>query len=258
MTEADRFRYLDIQTGLKPLLLNLVAMQGSGPEELNSPGSDWRQLTLDDFVNVNGTDSTWTEGEGVIVCSGKPHGGARTKFQLTNFELVVEWKHHVYAGNAGIFLWCPFSAFEDLPPGTLPRSGIEVQVLDLGYEENFLKSKGRPSDWFTSHGDIFPVGLSTMKATTPEITYNYSDGSSAKVGNPTSSRSFPTRRLSKAAGEWNHYRILAVDGSVQLWVNGVKVNSGTQCFPASGYLALESEGSKVEYRNLRIRELPTQ
>ncbi|MDP7561017.1 MAG: tetratricopeptide repeat protein, partial [Planctomycetota bacterium] len=32
MTEADRFRYLDIQTGLKPLLLNLVAMQGSGPE----------------------------------------------------------------------------------------------------------------------------------------------------------------------------------------------------------------------------------
>jgi hypothetical protein len=216
----------------------------------------WRVLTLADFVNVNGTAETWTERDGMIVCSGKPNGGARTNFQLTNFEMVVEWKHHVYAGNAGIFLWCPESAFTDLPPGTLPRSGIEVQVLDLGYEENFERSKGKPSDWFTSHGDVFPVGASTMKAFTPEITYTYPDGSSAKVGNPDSSRSFPTERLSKPVGEWNHYLIRADNGEVRLWVNGVEVNGGNECVPATGYLALESEGSLVEYRNLRIRELP--
>lgn len=216
----------------------------------------WRVLTLADFVNVNGTAETWTERDGVIVCSGKPNGGARTNFQLTNFEMEVEWKHHVYAGNAGIFLWCPESAFTDLPPGTLPRSGIEIQVLDLGYEENFEKSKGKPSDWFTSHGDVFPVGASTMNAFTPEITYTYPDGSSAKVGNPDSSRSFPTARLSNPVGEWNHYFIRAVNGEVRLWVNGVEVNGGNECMPATGYLALESEGSLVEYRNLRIRELP--
>jgi len=219
-------------------------------------GEGWRELTLDDFENVNGTAETWTERDGVIVCSGKPNGGARMKTELTNFEMVCEWRHLKYAGNAGVFIWCPESAFTDLPPGALPRSGIEVQVLDLGYEENWEKSKGSPSDWFTSHGDVFPVGSSQMKAFTPEITYTYPDGSSAKVGKPGSSRSFPTKRLTNAAGEWNHYYIRAINGEVRLWVNGEEVNGGNGCQPSTGYLALESEGSPAEYRNLRIRELP--
>lgn len=225
-------------------------------QEARITGEGWRELSLADFENVNGTAETWTERDGMIVCSGKPNGGARMKTELTNFEMVCEWKHHVYAGNAGVFIWCPESAFTDLPPGQLPRSGIEIQVLDIGYEENHVKSKGKPSDWFTSHGDVFPVGSSKMKAFTPEITYTYADGSSAKVGNPNSSRSFPTERLSNAVGEWNHYYIRAINGEVRLWVNGVEVNGGRECQPSTGFLALESEGSLVEYRNLRLRELP--
>ena len=225
-------------------------------QEARITGEGWRELSLADFENVNGTAETWTERDGMIVCSGKPNGGARMKTELTNFEMVCEWKHHVYAGNAGVFIWCPESAFTDLPPGQLPRSGIEIQVLDIGYEENHVKSKGKPSDWFTSHGDVFPVGSSKMKAFTPEITYTYADGSSAKVGNPNSSRSFPTERLSNSVGEWNHYYIRAINGEVRLWVNGVEVNGGRECQPSTGFLALESEGSLVEYRNLRLRELP--
>jgi len=237
-----------------------LAVESSAPTPLlkqaHISGEGWTALTLDDFINVNGNPDTWTEKDGVILCSGKPNGGARSKTQYTNFELVLEWKHRAYAGNAGVFLWCPESAFTDLPPGQLPRSGIEVQILDLGYEENHEKSKGRPSDWFTSHGDVFPVGGARMKAFTPEITYTYPDGSSAKVGKPSSSRSFPTKRLTRKAGEWNHYYIRAINGEVRLWVNGEEVNGGNECKPSTGYLALESEGSPVEYRNLRIRALP--
>lgn len=167
-------------------------------------GEDWTPLTLDDFVNVNGTDQTWQQHDGVIRCSGKPIGGARSKRRYTNFEMVLEWKHKTHAGNSGVFLWCPDSAFEDLPPGKLPRSGIEVQVLDLGYETNWHKSKGRHSDWFTSHGDVFPVGKSSMRAFTPQIEYRASDGTPYKVGKPNSSRSFPTQRLTRGVGEWNH------------------------------------------------------
>jgi hypothetical protein len=242
------------------VLFSALVLESNSPEAplpaAQITGEGWRELTLDDFVNVNGTPETWTERDGMIVCSGKPNGGARTKAPFTNFEMVLEWKHHVYAGNAGVFIWCPESAFTDLPPGQLPRSGIEIQVLDLGYEENHKKSTGKHSDWFTSHGDVFPVGGSKMKAFTPEITYTYPDGSSAKVGSPGSSRSFPTQRLTNAVGEWNHYYIRAINGEVRLWVNGEEVNGGNECQPATGYLALESEGSLVEYRNLRIRELP--
>lgn len=219
-------------------------------------GEGWTELTLEDFENVNGDADTWIERDGAIVCSGKPLGGARTKKTYTNFELLLEWKHQTHAGNSGVFVWCPESAFTDLPPGKLPRSGIEVQVLDLGYESNWEESKGSPSDWFTSHGDVFPVGGSTMKAFTPTIDYSKTDGSTYTVGNPQSSRSFPTKRLVRKAGEWNHYYIRAINGEVRLWVNGEEVNGGNQCSPASGYLALEAEGAQVEFRNMRIRELP--
>ena len=219
-------------------------------------GEGWRELSLDDFVNVNGTAETWTETDGRIVCSGVPLGGARSKEKFTNFELVLEWKHHVHGGNSGLFLWCPESAFTDLEPGSLPRSGIEVQVLDLGYEENWEASKGVPSDWFTSHGDVFPVGDSSMTAFTPKIEYEGRDGTKYTVGDLNSSRSFPTRRLTRPAGQWNHYYVRAINGEVRLWVNGEEVNGGRDCTPAEGYLALEAEGAEVEFRNLRIRPLP--
>jgi hypothetical protein len=43
---------------------------------------------------------------------------------------------------------------------------------------------------------------------------------------------------------------------VRLWVNGGEVSGGTACDPATGYLCLESEGSPIQFRKLRIRELP--
>jgi hypothetical protein len=244
-------------------MLGIAAGVGGGGESGDTPlpaacitGEGWRSLTLADFVNVNGEASTWTEADGVIRCSGKPLGGARTRTTLTNFEMVLEWKHHRHAGNSGVFLWCPESAFTDLPPGQLPRSGIEVQVLDLGYEEDWLKSRGSHSDWFTSHGDIFPVGASTMKPQTPQIEYTTESGKAYGVGKPDGPRSFPTKRRTRGVGEWNHYYIRAINGEVRLWVNGEEVNAGSQCEPATGYLALEAEGSAVEFRNLRIRRLP--
>jgi len=236
--------------------LSSVALQGRAvlPKAFVD-GEGWTPLTLADFVDVNGDADTWTERDGVIVGTGKPNGGARSKTPWTNFEMVLEWKHHEHAGNSGVFVWCPESAFTDLPKGTLPRSGIEVQVLDLGYEEDWLKAKGKRSDWFTSHGDVFPVGASTMQPFTPSMTY-VEGGETFTAGGSKSTRSFPTKRLTRRAGEWNHYYVRAVNGEVRLWVNGEEVNGGTRCTPATGYLALEAEGAKVEFRNLRVRHLP--
>ncbi len=239
-------------TGLA--LLPGLACKTADPSQQH--GAGWHELTLADFVNVNGDADTWSEHAGVIVCSGNPLGGARSRKVYTNFELTFEWRHLEHAGNSGLFLWCPESAFQELPPGQLPRSGIEVQVLDLGYETDWEAAHGTASDWFTSHGDVFPVGDARMTARTPRIDYVDPAGRTYTVGHADSARSFPTRRLVRPAGEWNHYRVHAADGAVTLWVNGEEVNGGSACFPASGYLALEAEGARVEFRNLRLRELP--
>lgn len=237
-------------------LVAAIALQGGGAlPRAFVDGEGWPAVTFADFVAVNGDADTWTETDGVIRCSGKPHGGARSRQRFTNFEMVFEWRHLEHAGNSGLFVWCPDSAFADLPRGELPRSGIEVQVLDLGYEEQWRKEKGQRSDWFTSHGDVFPVGASTMKPFTPRITYTIG-GETLAVGETNGSRCFPTKRLVRPAGQWNHYYVRAVNGELRLWVNGEEVSGGSACSPATGYIALEAEGAPVEFRNMKLRPLP--
>jgi hypothetical protein len=204
----------------------------------------WRALTEEDFVNVNCNEDTWSfEKDGLIKCTGKPKGVIRTKKILTNLELVVQWRHLKDAGNSGVFLWAMPASIKKLEAGQgrLP-GGIEVQVLDLGYAEYYKKRYNKPPDWFTSHGDVFSTGGARIDPFPP-------------VG-PKGRRSFPTKNLSKGIGKWNHYYVRAINGEVRLWVNGEEVSGGTNCKPATGYLCLESEGAPIEFKGLRIRELP--
>ena len=53
------------------------------------------------------------------------------------------------------------------------------------------------------------------------------------------------------------YRVTTVsDDGIRLWVNGEEVSGGADIQPRAGYVCLESEGAPVEFKNLRIRELP--
>jgi hypothetical protein len=209
---------------------------------IDGAGPGWRALWEEDFENVNCAPETWTFADGVIHCTGQPVGVIKTKQPITNFELVVEWRHRSSGGNSGVFVWASKEALTGIKPGTLPPGGIEVQVLDHGYAEKYEKENGKKSDWFTTNGDVFPVGKSNMTPFPPVA--------------PDGKRSFPRKNLSKGVDEWNHYYVRAINGEVRLWVNGEEVSGGTNCEPRTGFLCLESEGAPVEFRNLRIRELP--
>src|SRR5437762_705310 len=74
---------------------------------IDGTGLGWKQLTGDDFVNVNCDKDTWTWNGGDVHCTGQPIGVTRTKTQYVNFELVAEWRHLKFAGNSGIFVWTP-------------------------------------------------------------------------------------------------------------------------------------------------------
>jgi hypothetical protein len=208
---------------------------------LDGTGPGWKQLTGDDFVNVNCDKDTWTWKEGDVHCTGKPIGVCRTKKQYTNFELVMQWRHNQSAGNSGLFVWTPEESLKDLRPGRLPN-GIEVQILDHGYAEQYQKQTKKKPDWFTTHGDVFPVGKSKMKPFAPT--------------SPDGSRGFPRANRSKGFGEWNHYYVRALNGEIRLWVNGAEVSGGDHIEPRTGYLCLESEGAPIDFKNIRVRELP--
>jgi hypothetical protein len=175
---------------------------------------------LTGWVNVNCAPETWTVADTMIHCTGKPICELRTDRMYENFVLELEWMHTVPKQNAGVFIWGDALTARGQP---FVRA-IEIQVLD------------------GNHGDIFPIHGARM---TP-------DPASPSRGD----RSLPREQRSRPAGEWNHYRITAQNGTVKLEVNGAEVAGGSNISPRKGYIHLESEGGVVKWRNIRLRELP--
>lgn len=216
---------------MKPLLL--AAFLSPAPfcfaEEKFVPLFNGRDLS--GWVNANCAPETWSVTNGMIHCTGKPTGAIRTERQFENFIMEAEWRHLTSGGNSGVFIWgTPIAA-----PGVPFLRGIEVQVLDHGFN---IKGK---NEWYTTHGDVFPIHGATMKP----------------FGRHNGQRSFPSEERSKPSPEWNHYRIVCTNGTLRLSVNGKEVSGGENCNYRKGYLALESEGAPVQFRNVRIYELPS-
>ena len=186
---------------------------------------------LEGWVNVNCAPETWSVKDGVIHCTGHPTGALRTTRQYENYILELDWRHLSSGGNSGIFIWAtPVAA-----PGVPFLRSIEVQVLDNGYN-----ASGK-NQWYTTHGDVFPIHGSSM----------------APFGRHNGMRSFPGQERSNSSPEWNHYRIVCSNGVIRLSVNGAEVSGGEKCNYRKGYLGLESEGGPVEFRNIRLTELPS-
>ncbi len=183
------------------------------------------------WVNVNCAPGTWQvgqddEGGPVIACSGVPTGVLRTNRMFENFELELEYRHLVPGGNAGLFVWSDAITARGQP---FTRS-VEVQVMD-----------GQEGDWYTSDGDVFPIHGAKM---TPENPRGNGD------------RAFPTEKRANRSPLWNHYHVICNNGEISLAVNGKVVTRGKNVTPRKGYICLESEGSPVEFRAVRIKELP--
>ncbi|MGV3483272.1 MAG: 3-keto-disaccharide hydrolase [Planctomycetaceae bacterium] len=209
-------------------LLSLIALLAAEPARADD---GFRPLfngqDLSGWVRTNTPEETWTFADGVLVCSGKPIGEIRTQQMYQNFILELEWRHMVPRGNAGVFIWA-----DDITARGVPfHRGIEVQILETAYGDG---------PGHTTHGDIFPIHGATM---TP-------------INGRKGNRAFPVENRSLPSPQWNHYRIECRDGEISLAVNGKVVTRGKDAVPRKGYICLESEGGVVQYRNVKIQELP--
>jgi hypothetical protein len=190
---------------------------------------------LTGWVDVNTSPETWSVRDGMLINTGKPIGVMRTDRQYENFILEVEWRHMEAGGNSGVFLW------SDAKPDANNRLplGMEVQMLELDWVNQHKDKAGNPAPIAYVHGELFGAG-----------------GMTATPDNPRGNRSKSWENRCKGKGEWNHYLVVAVDGTVKLSVNGKFVNSIRDASIRKGYICLEAEGAEIHYRNLRIMELP--
>ena len=58
------------------------------------------------------------------------------------------------------------------------------------------------------------------------------------------------------AGTWNTFEVTAQGPKLTLWANGYVTAVLPDCGQPTGYLGLEGEGYRIQFRNLKLKELP--
>ncbi len=179
--------------------------------------SGWTLFIPGDSVDVN---DVWSINEGVVHCTGVPNGFMMTEESFSNYKLHLEWRWVEEPTNSGVLLHCQNN--DQVWPNCL-----ECQ----------LKSG--------SAGDFVLIGPGQI---TVDDSVYVNQGRFLVVPKKQESSEKP-------AGEWNAYDIEVRGASVTATVNGVLQNSGTDCAFSSGPIALQSEGSPIEFRNIQLTPL---
>ncbi len=61
-----------------------------------------------------------------------------------------------------------------------------------------------------------------------------------------------TEKSENKVGEWNTMIIECLDREIKVWVNGDLVNYGYDCTTNKGQVAVQAEGSEVEFRKIEL------
>jgi hypothetical protein len=166
--------------------------------------------------NANPND-VWKVQDGVIWCKGDPFGYLRTTRKFTDFKLVVEWKWPDNPTNSGVLL----------------RMSEGDTIWPLCMEAQ-LK--------YQSAGDVVGMGC--------DFNENKSKEGQFFRHAPRKNESNETE-----PGEWNTYEILCKGDTLELTVNGLLQNKATGICVQEGYIGLQSEGSPIMFRNIKITPL---
>lgn len=181
--------------------------------------------TLNGWTLVHGRGPGYIVENGTIVCPVEGGGNLFTEKEYSNFVLRLEWKL-AEGGNNGIGIRAPLE-------GDAAYVGMEIQILD-DEAEVYQKMNLKPTQYTGSVYDVFPAH-----------------------------RGFVRRNA------WNEEEIVADGRRIRVTLNGhvvTDVNLDDAKDPAvlkkhpglartSGHIGFLGHGTRVEFRNIRIKEL---
>jgi hypothetical protein len=165
---------------------------------------------------------------GLLVSMGDPRGHLVTNAVYKNYRLEVEYRFANKPGNCGVLVHAstPRALYKMFP------KSIEVQME----HEN-------AGDFWCVIEDIKVPDMEKRRG--PKENWGITEGKERRILNLTD-------HSEKPVGEWNRMIIECVGNSIKVWVNGNLVNYGFDCTASKGQIALQAEGSEVEFRKLRL------
>jgi hypothetical protein len=192
------------------------------PKLARFAGEDLLATGLVGWQQIGGGQGAWRFENGVLYTDGGEGGWLATLRPYDDFRLSLEFRVPP-GGNSGVFLRAPLE-------GDPAYTGMEIQILD---------------DSAPQWRDLAP--------------YQYT-GSIYGV-------QAPSERASRPAGQWQQVTITARGPRIEVVLNGRKIiDTSLDYYPykveshpglvrTGGHIGLQNHGSRIEFRNLRIREL---
>lgn len=168
---------------------------------------------------------TWTVADGVLRCTGRPTGYLVTEAEHADYELALKWRYPagLTGGNSGVLVHVQKG-------DTVWPVSVEAQLR-----------AGRA-------GDIWLQTAAEVKLAVDPTRRDADDKTRRHIW-----RAPKDGDVERPAGAWNDYRIVCRGGSIEVAVNGRVVNGGTECNLTRGRIALQSEGTEIEFKDITIR-----
>jgi hypothetical protein len=169
--------------------------------------------------------------DSMLVSLGNPGGHLITDSVFMNYRLEVEYRFAGEPGNCGVLVHAstPRALYEMFP------KSLEVQMQN-----------GDAGDFWCIVEDISVPDMVIYRG--PEEEWGITEGKARRIKNLTDGSENPP-------GKWNTMVIECVGREIQVWVNDQLVNYGFDCSASKGQIALQAEGSEVEFRKIELTAL---
>ena len=191
--------------------------------EADVPAKDTDKTVRDSFIVRNG----------MLVSLGDPKGHLLTQNAYRDYRLEVEYRFPGKPGNCGVLVHAsrPRALYKMFP------QSVEVQM-----------NSGDAGDFWVIQEDIKVKDMEKRRPRKEGEKWGGSEGDARRILNLTDGSEKPL-------GEWNTMVIEARGRTVKVWVNGHLVNDGFDATADRGRIALQAEGTEVEFRKVQIGPL---
>jgi hypothetical protein len=165
---------------------------------------------------------------GLLVSLGTPGGHLITNAQYENFRFTFQYRFAGKPGNCGalVFVSTPRALYD-----MFPRS-IEIQMMHQN-----------AGDFWCIQEDIVVPDMEKRRG--PKAQWGVNGDKLRRIPNLTDGSEKPL-------GQWNSMTIECVKNSIKVWLNGDLVNYGYHATASKGQIALQSEGSEVEFKKVEV------
>lgn len=166
--------------------------------------------------------------DSMLVSLGTPGGHLITDTLFSDYRLDVEYRFTGVPGNCGVLVHAstPRALY-----GMFPRS-LEVQMM----HEN-------AGDFWCIAEDITVPDMEARRG--PKESWGVDGHKKRRILNLTDGSEKPV-------GEWNRMVVECFADTIKVWVNDQLVNHGYNCTATRGQIAVQAEGSEVEFRKLEL------